>query len=71
MMAPKFGFEFDSAAVGYLIETHYRRVNRPFRFCQPRDLLLQVRNHCSYHEQPLVLTPESFDLAVENYFAVM
>jgi hypothetical protein len=71
MMAPKLGFEVRPEAVEYLIETHYRRVNRPFRFCQPRDLLLQVRNHCAYHQQPLTLSPESFDLAVENYFAVM
>ena len=34
--------------VDYLIEKHYQAVNRPFRCCQPRDLLLQIRNYCRY-----------------------
>jgi hypothetical protein len=54
-----------------LIATHYKRVNRPFRFCQPRDLLLQLRNYCKYYDRPLEMTDEYFDRAVENYFAVM
>ena len=57
--------------IDYLIETHYRKAGRSFRFCQPRDLLLQVRNYCSFHNRPPELTNEHFDLAVENYFAVM
>jgi len=71
IMAPKFGMNFDREAVEYLIQTHYEKVNRPFRACQPRDLLLQVRNYCVYKETPKQLTPESFDFAVENYFSVM
>ena len=51
-MAPKLGVEYDEAAVDYLIEKHYRAVNRPFRCCQPRDLLLQVRNYCRYTNKP-------------------
>jgi hypothetical protein len=54
-----------------LIEKHYKTVNRPFRCCQPRDLLMQVRNYCVFHNQPLELSPENFDFAAENYFAVM
>lgn len=69
--AEKMGFEFRQGPVDYLIREHYRKVGRPFRFCQPRDLLLQVRNFCAYHKRPLELTNEFFDLAVENYFAVM
>jgi predicted ATPase with chaperone activity len=72
IFAPKLGFEtFDRAAVDHLIETHYYRVNRPFRCCQPRDLLLQVRNYCVYNDLPLVLKPEYFDFAAGNYFTVM
>ena len=72
IFAPKLGFvEVDPGAVDHLIEHHYRRVNRPFRCCQPRDLLLQVRNYCAYRDLPLVLTAESFDFAVANYFTVM
>jgi hypothetical protein len=71
IMCPKLGFEFRAEPVDYLIETHYKQVNRPFSNCQPRDLLLQVKNHCHYQSLPMELTPEFFDLAVENYFAVM
>ena len=71
MMAERMGFEYRQAPIDYLIETHYRKTGRKFRFCQPRDLLLQVRNYCAYHKRPPELTNEFFDLAVENYFAVM
>ncbi len=71
MMAPKLEVEYRPEPVDYLIQTHYRKAGRPFRFCQPRDLLLQVRNYCVYHKRPAELTCEYLDLAVENYFAVM
>jgi DNA-binding PadR family transcriptional regulator len=71
IMAPKLGVEYDEGAVDYLIATHYRAVNRPLRCCQPRDLLLQIRNYCKYVNKPARLSPETFDFAVENYFAVM
>ncbi len=71
MMAPRLGFQYNTEAVDYLIDKHYRPVNRPFRCCQPRDLLLQIRNHCLYQNQPPEMTAENFDFAVANYFAVM
>ncbi|QDU95967.1 ATP-binding protein [Lignipirellula cremea] len=71
VMSPKMGFEYNPATVDYLVETHYKSCNRPFRCCQPRDLLLQVKNHCLYERMELRLSNESFDYAVENYFAVM
>ena len=72
IFAPKLGFnEVDESALDYLIERHYHRVQRPFRCCQPRDLLLQVRNYCIYNDLPLELRPEYFDVAANNYFTVM
>jgi predicted ATPase with chaperone activity len=72
IFAPKLGFpEVDRAAVDHLIERHYRRINRPFRCCQPRDLLLQVRNYCVYNDLPLIMKTEYFDFAACNYFTVM
>lgn len=71
LVAPKLGFECSEESVDYLIRTHYRPINRPYRCCQPRDLLLQVRNFCYYQNQSPELTPQNFDFAVENYFAVM
>ena len=57
--------------VDYLIRKHYLDVNRPFRLCQPRDLLLQVKNYCNYHQKPLEISNEAFDFAVANYFSIM
>lgn len=72
IFAPKLGFNtINDDAVDYLIAQHYRRVNRPFRCCQPRDLLLQVRNYCIYNDLPLELKPEYFDFAAGNYFTVL
>lgn len=70
-LAPKMGFQYDADAVDYLVENHYRKVDRPFRSCQPRDLLLQVKNYCTYKGLPRKMTPASFDFAVGNYFSVM
>jgi len=67
----KMGIAYCESAVNYLIEKHYTAANRSFRCCQPRDLLLQVRNHCQFLQLPLEMTAENFDFAVENYFAVM
>jgi len=70
-MCPKLGFEFLPGPIEHLIRQHYREAGRPFRFCHPRDLLLQVRNYCSYQKRPPELSEAYFDLACENYFAVM
>ena len=71
MMCPIIGIEHDQAAIDYVIETHYHAVNRPFRCCQPRDLLMQVKNYCLYRKEEAELTPQTLDFAVENYFAAV
>jgi len=71
LMCERLGFTYDEGSINYLIETHYRKVDRRFRCCQPRDLLLQVKNYCLFRKIPPKLSNENFDLAVENYFAVM
>ncbi len=48
IMAPKVGLVLDPDALDHLVERHYKAVNRPFRNCQPRDLLLQCRNYTTY-----------------------
>jgi hypothetical protein len=70
-VAEQIGVQYDQSAVDYLIEKHYKAIGRPLRFCQPRDLVMQIRHYCRYVGQPARMTPEHFDLAVENYFAVM
>ncbi len=69
--AAALGFPPHDDAVNHLIGNHYRAANRPFRFCHPRDLLLQVRYYCEVNGQPMQLSAEAFDVAVENYFSVL
>jgi hypothetical protein len=71
LMAGKLNIRYDESVLDYLIEVHYRSVNRPFRCCQPRDLLLQIVNYCRYMSQQPEMTREYVDYAVENYFAIM
>ncbi len=71
IMSKVLGFTPQPECVEYLIEKHYLEVERPFRLCQPRDLLMQVKNYCSYHQKPLEISNESFDFAVANYFSIM
>ena len=71
MMAELLEIPYNDAAVSYVIEQHYRRLDRPFRCCQPRDLMLQVRNFCHFRNCPPEMTNEFMDFAVENYFAIM
>lgn len=72
LFAPRLGFaEVNRSSVDHLIDRHYKSCQRPFRCCQPRDLLLQIRNYCVYNDLPLVMTAENFDFAAANYFTVM
>jgi hypothetical protein len=71
IFCPMMDFEYDQVAIDHLVAKHYLAVDRPFRNCQPRDLLQQVRNHCFYQGIEAKLTADSFDFAAENYFAVM
>ncbi len=71
IMAPIVGLEYNAESVDYLIDTHYKPIERPFRCCQPRDLLLQIRNYCNYLDTTPTMCREYFDYAVENYFAIM
>jgi hypothetical protein len=70
-MAPSLGFTFDQDAIDYVIQEHYYSMDRTFRCCHPRDLMLQVKNYCTFKGTEKELTPAAFDFAVENYFSVM
>jgi predicted ATPase with chaperone activity len=65
------GFEYRREMVQYLIDKHYRPANRPFRRCQPRDLLQQIGNFCRYNDYKLEMRPEYFDRVVKCYFTVV
>jgi predicted ATPase with chaperone activity len=68
-MCRKHGCQYRKEAVDYLMDKHYRPSGRPFRRCHPRDLIIQIRNLCAYHNRPLELQPAYIDRAVKSYFA--
>jgi len=65
----KLAIEYREDAVDYLLAKHFAEAGRPLRYCQPRDLMNQVKSFCEFHDQPLVLTTKALDVAVKNYFA--
>jgi hypothetical protein len=65
------GFQVEEGVVEHLIEYHYKRVGRPFRFCHPLDLLTQARDFCEFHRRPLLFSRDVAELAVLNYFSGM
>jgi predicted ATPase with chaperone activity len=70
MLCEKYGIAYDEAKVDYLIRRHYAG-KRPFRGCQPRDILEQILNTAAYRQSQPVLTEELLDMACRNYFAAM
>jgi hypothetical protein len=71
IMAGKFGIAYRDETVTHVIERYYRNTDRPFRYCHPRDLLLQIRNLCEYHDLYPEMTDQYLDIAAENYFTAM
>jgi len=71
IMCKHIGIEYRADAINYLINEHYIKVDRSPKACHPRDLLLQIRNFCTFHEQPMALTKDSIDFAVSCYFSVL
>ena len=71
IMARIFDMEHDESMVSYVIEEHYTKTGRPFRCCQPRDLLLLAKNNCQYRGKPATMTRENLDFAAAVYFTVM
>jgi predicted ATPase with chaperone activity len=70
MLCKKYGIAYDETQFNYLVTRHYHG-KRPFRGCQPRDILEQVLNTASYKRQPPSLTQDTLDMACRNYFAAM
>ncbi len=60
--------EYDDQGIDYLIEKWYRPFKRPFRMCQPRDLLDQMMSLSKYNMERLAFSPDLIDAACETYF---
>jgi hypothetical protein len=46
----------------------YRAERRPFRSCEPRDLVERARDYCGFCNRPLELNEETLDRAWVGYF---
>jgi hypothetical protein len=68
-LSNQMGLAFSRDVLDYLIETHYRASNRSFRYCQPRDLLMQICSSCRFKKCRPQMTRELVDLAIEHYFS--
>ena len=60
--------EFDSEGVEYIIEKWYRPSRRPFRMCQPRDILDQMASLAKYNMERVNFSPDLIDAACATYF---
>jgi hypothetical protein len=65
----EMGFQVEPGVIDRLIEYHFKRVGRSFRFCHVVDLLNQAKDFCEFHRQPLVFKKDIAELAVLNYFS--
>lgn len=70
-IAADMEFECTDEVVDYLIDTHYKSVDRQMRFCHARDLMMQIESFCTFEERPFIVDEEAIDAAAENYLKMM
>ncbi len=71
LMCEQLRIPFDSQGFEYLLQQHYKPVGRPFRACQARDILMQIRSYCGYFRLSPSMSREAIDSAAVSYFSVM
>jgi hypothetical protein len=60
--------ELDAGGIDYLIGKWYKPKNRPFRMCQPRDILDQMISIAKYNMERVNFSPDLIDAACSTYF---
>lgn len=60
--------DYDESGVDYLIDKWYRPTGRPFRMCQPRDILDQMISIAKYNMERVNFSPDLIDAACDTYF---
>lgn len=60
--------EYDDNGIDYLVEKWYRPTSRPFRMCQPRDILDQMINIAKYNMERVTFSPDLIDAGCASYF---
>ena len=68
ILADKMAVHFDGDVFERMIKRHYIPHDRGLRYCHARDLLSQIKTMCEFEGQPPVMSDETVDRAVENYF---
>ncbi|MGQ9528202.1 MAG: ATP-binding protein [Chloroflexus sp.] len=59
---------YDDRSIDYLIAKWFRPEQRPFRMCQPRDILDQLIAIARYNMETPTLSPDLLDAACLSYF---
>lgn len=67
-LAQEYNVTLPAGSAAHLMNRHFVQVKRPFRFCYPRDLILQIYYQCKWDNRPAMATPEDWDRAVAIYF---
>ena len=64
----ELGVRFEPEGLIHLLREHYKKTNRPFRACHPRDLLRTIVGMARFDGVQPVLSPDQIDQACETYF---
>jgi hypothetical protein len=59
---------YDDRGLDYLVARWFTPENRPFRMCQPRDIIDQMISIASYNMESVTLNPDLLDAACLTYF---
>ena len=68
ILAEKMKVGYCDESFDRMIKRHYLPHDRGLRYCHARDLLSQIKTMCDYEGLPAVMTDDTIDRAVENYF---
>lgn len=60
--------KYDDRGLDYLVAKWFKPENRPFRMCQPRDIIDQMIAIASYNMETVTLNPDLIDAACLTYF---
>ncbi len=63
-----FEIVFTEQGYNYVLDRYYKPFRRPFRGCQPRDILNQLDEVAYFLGRPPKLEPDLIDLACRSYF---
>jgi len=61
---------FSEAGYNYVVDRYYKPFKRPFRGCQPRDILQQLDEAAYFLQRPPLLEKDLIDLACRSYFVM-